>query len=284
MQLLFLGTSASEGYPNSFCACDNCETARKLGGPSLRKRSTALIDRELLLDLGRDLMAASIQHQVSLAGVRYCLQTHEHHDHLAPSHFGSRSPFCGVHDAPRLHYYASRHALKLAGQALRRDDYDAWLLDAHLSDKLNLTAYHVETFQHFGVGPYSVFSLQANHALETTAMLYLVRRHNKTNFYGTDTGDLPAASWDALARLGWPIDLLILDHTFGYKGRSSGHMNSDQFVEHVARLRDMELLAPGARIFATHIGHHSNPAHPDLVQYAATRGYEVAYDGLCVEV
>ena len=87
-----------------------------------------------------------------------------------------------------------------------------------------------------------------------------------------------------LARLGWPIDLLILDHTFGYKGRSSGHMNSEQFVEHVARLRGMGLLAPAARVFATHIGHHSNPAHPDLAQYAAARGYEVAYDGLSVEV
>ena len=115
MQLLFLGTSASEGYPNAFCACENCEAARKAGGPSLRKRSAALIDGELLIDMGPDLMAASLQHGVPLANVRYCLQTHEHSDHFDPSHFSSRSPACGVLDAPRLHYYASHNALARAG-------------------------------------------------------------------------------------------------------------------------------------------------------------------------
>src|SRR5688572_10871899 len=96
MQLQFLGTSASEGYPNAFCACSNCETARKLGGTSLRKRSSVLLDGKFLIDLGPDLMAASMQHGISLANVRYCLQTHEHADHLDSSHLYSRSPLCGV--------------------------------------------------------------------------------------------------------------------------------------------------------------------------------------------
>jgi phosphoribosyl 1,2-cyclic phosphate phosphodiesterase len=49
MRLTFLGTAASEGYPNAFCLCGNCERAHHLGEPSLRKRSAALIDDELMV-------------------------------------------------------------------------------------------------------------------------------------------------------------------------------------------------------------------------------------------
>ncbi len=50
MHLLFLGTAASEGYPNAFCHCENCNAARQEGGASLRKRSSVLIDGQLLID------------------------------------------------------------------------------------------------------------------------------------------------------------------------------------------------------------------------------------------
>jgi len=49
-------------------------------------------------------------------------------------------------------------------------------------------------------------------------------------------------------------------------------------------MRDQHLLAEDARIFATHIAHHSNPPHPDLVAIAAAHGYDVAYDGLTLVV
>src|SRR4051812_7715991 len=111
MQATFLGTAASEGYPDAFCGCANCERARALGGPSLRKRSSLLINDDLLIDLGPDVIAASLMHGISLARLRCCLQTHEHEDHLDPSHFSSRSPGNGVQNAPHLHYYASQGAL-----------------------------------------------------------------------------------------------------------------------------------------------------------------------------
>jgi phosphoribosyl 1,2-cyclic phosphate phosphodiesterase len=283
MHFLFLGTAASEGYPDAFCACENCEAARRAGGPSLRKRSAALIDGELLIDLGPDLMAASQQHGVSLANVRYCLQTHEHSDHLDPSHLHSRSPLCGVLDAPRLHYYASPNALRRAARILGKAENGAGLFAPDIGDRLNLNVYDVEPFQQFCVGPYQVLSLQANHAPETTAMLYLIERDGRILFYGTDTSEMPEATWKALASYGKPFHLVILDHTFGYKKRSGGHMNTEQFLEQVARMRAMGLVAADARIFATHIAHHSNPIHPELVAFAAQHGYEVAYDGLSIE-
>src|SRR3954453_20663870 len=118
MKLRFLGTAASEGYPDAFCDCDNCRQSRARGGRSLRRRSAALIDDVLLIDFGPDLMAAALMDGLSLAQVRYCLQTHEHSDHLDPEHFSSRSPLCGVHGAPRLNYYATQGALATAAAAI----------------------------------------------------------------------------------------------------------------------------------------------------------------------
>lgn len=44
------------------------------------------------------------------------------------------------------------------------------------------------------------------------------------------------------------------------------------------------LLVKGGRAFATHIAHEGNPPHPELAAFAAQHGYEVAYDGLRLEV
>ena len=96
MTLTFLGTAAANGFPESFCKCGNCTKARALRGPSLRKRSAALINDDLLIDLGPDIMAASHAHACPLDNVRYCLQTHPHADHLDLSHLLSRSPGYGV--------------------------------------------------------------------------------------------------------------------------------------------------------------------------------------------
>ena len=62
MQLTFLGTAAANAYPEAFCGCANCQQARTLGGPSLRKRSAALVNDDLLIDLGPDIHTAAALH------------------------------------------------------------------------------------------------------------------------------------------------------------------------------------------------------------------------------
>src|ERR1700704_1554150 len=96
MTITFLGTAAANAFPEAFCKCRNCAQARMLGGRSLRKRSAVLINNDLLIDLGPDIMAASQMHACPLDDVRYCLQTHPHADHLDLSHLLSRSPAYGA--------------------------------------------------------------------------------------------------------------------------------------------------------------------------------------------
>ncbi len=282
MQLMFLGSAASEGYPNAFCGCDNCRAARAAGGPSLRKRSSALVDDALLIDLGPDLMAAAQIHGVSLHTIRYCLQTHEHEDHLDPGHFLSRSAYCRVPDVLLLEYYASSAALAKVAAALREYAPEGSLTDAAVEEKLRVRVCQIQAGETFEVGPYRVTAVAADHIPQ--AMLFLIERDGRRLLYGTDTGPLPEAAWETLAAAGAPIHVAVLDHTFGLAERARGHMNWEQLVEQVERMRAEGLLADGARIFAHHLGHHSNPPHEELSAFAAARGYEVAYDGLRVEV
>jgi len=285
MNLTFLGTAASEGYPNAFCDCANCESARELRGPNLRMRSAALVDDTLLLDLGPDVMAASLVQGISLAAISFCLLTHEHADHLDASHLSSRSPGCGVVDAPRLELVATAGALRRAADSLSRRMPADGLLDPEVQRRLNLIARAIEPGQTVCVGPYRVTAVPASHDSEhLTALLYVIERDGRALFYATDTGPLPEEAWAVLRAWGGAFHVVVLDHTFGLEGRATTHLNADQFVETVGRLRDEGRLADGCRIFAHHLGHHSNPDHDALVAYAGHRGYEVAYDGLAVAV
>jgi phosphoribosyl 1,2-cyclic phosphodiesterase len=162
------------------------------------------------------------------------------------------------------------------------------LTDPDVSDRLNLTAHPIEPFQTFDAGPYRVRSVKAAHDPgHMVALLYLIEREGRCLFYATDTGELPEETWaDLAARRDkrQRIHAVALDHTFGMQERVEGHMNWEQFTEQVARMREERLLADDARIFAHHLAHHSNPTHAELVAFAAARGYEIAYDGLIVEV
>jgi phosphoribosyl 1,2-cyclic phosphate phosphodiesterase len=291
MRLRFLGTAAAEGYPDLFCDCENCRAAREKGGKSLRRRASALIDEVLLIDPGPDLHAAALHDGFSFAGLRYCLQTHEHSDHLDPLHFFSRAPMCQVKGHGRLEYFATEGALAKAaagvGLAATGIGLAGGFLDPATADRWSVTARPVAPFQEVAVGPYRVRPVSAFHDPKITPLLYLIERDGRCLFYATDTGELPAETWadlEAQAAAGRRVHVVAMDHTFGMAGRVQGHMNWEQFTEQAARMRAIGLLADGARVFAHHIAHHSNPPHEALSAFAASHGYEVAYDGLEVEV
>ena len=284
MQITFLGTAAANAYPEAFCRCDNCQEARELGGPSLRKRSAALINDDLLLDLGPDIMAASHMHNISLTNVRYCLQTHLHADHLDLSHLLSRSPAFGVIGAPRLHFYASAATFERANQTFRRDLWGYGLFDAEAETKLNLKIHQVEPLQPLTVGPYRVIAFPANHAPGFGALLYAITSNGRGIFYGTDTAALFEETWQAFHQYEMRFDLVVLDHTYGPDEPGGDHLSAHQVAEHTKRLREEGILKDNGRVFATHIAHEGNPVHPELVEFASQHGYEVAYDGLRITV
>jgi|CZKR01.1.fsa_nt_gi phosphoribosyl 1,2-cyclic phosphate phosphodiesterase len=284
MTITFLGTAAANAFPEAFCKCRNCAQARTLGGPSLRKRSAALINNDLLIDLGPDIMAASHMHGCSLSDVRYCLQTHPHADHLDLSHLLSCSPACGVVDAPVLDFYASRETLERAAETFERDLAGYGLLSPEAEKYLNFKIHQVQPFESFTVGTYSVMAFPANHAPGRGAMLYAIEAAGCAVFYGTDTAALFEQTWQTFRRHKMRFDVVILDNTYGPEQPGSDHLSAHQVIEHANRMRAEGVLGSHARIFATHIAHQGNPAHPSLAAFAKAHGYEVAYDGLVIRI
>lgn len=284
MTVTFLGTAAANAFPEAFCRCRNCTQARILGGNSLRKRSAALINHDLLIDLGPDIMAASQIHEQPLHQVRYCLQTHPHADHLDLSHLLSRSPAYGVADAPLLEFYASRETLERAAETFERDLADFNLLSTEAELHLNFKAHQIQPLEPFRVGQYSVTAFPANHAPGMGAMLYAIEANGHAVFYGTDTAALFEQTWQVFRERNIRFDVVILDHTYGPEQTGSDHLCAHQVAQHANRMREEGVLDARGRVLATHIAHEGNPPHDDLADFARRHGYEVAYDGLVLKI
>ena len=282
MKLTFLGTAAATSYPLAFCRCPNCNQARQLGGKNLRKRSSMIINDDLLIDMGPDVMSASFMYNKSIADIRYCLQTHPHSDHFDASHLSTRVPeYMGI-DTPPLELYGSEETLKKMSEMLKNDGYVSDIFDWEAKRRLNIEVFPITTFQPFNVGKYEVVAFPTNHDISVKSLLYAIKEDDFTIFYGTDTDSLTDETWDGFRKLNMRFNVVILDHTYGPHADSGGHLNANRFIEHIGRMKKDHLLAEDARILATHISHEGNPIHAELSQYAEKFGYEIAYDGLVI--
>ena len=79
-----MGTGAAEGWPAAFCKCIYCTKAWELGGKNMRKRTCTMIDDNILIDLGPDLLSHAHNHKLDLSLLDAIIITHSHSDHLYP--------------------------------------------------------------------------------------------------------------------------------------------------------------------------------------------------------
>lgn len=282
MQITFLGTGAATSYPLAFCRCDFCTQARRNGGKDLRRRSSVLINDDLIIDLGPDAIASAFMYNRSIAEIRYVLQTHPHSDHFDASHLATRHPVYGGVDSLSMDIYASPLTLEKMSRLVADEIGTSGFSDPEDLKHMRLRVHPVDQLQSFQVGRYRVTSFPANHDPAVDARLYSVVENGFSMFYGTDTSDLPEETWRGLRSKHLRFDAVILDHTYGSGVPGRTHLNADRFVEHVRRMHAEGLLAPGARILATHLSHEGNPQHAVLSVLARRNGYEIAYDGLVI--
>jgi phosphoribosyl 1,2-cyclic phosphate phosphodiesterase len=271
MRLMFLGTAAAEGYPGIFCNCVSCREARALGGRNLRFRSALLVNDDLLIDFGPDLLAAAIRFNLSLWSVRTGLVTHAHSDHFYPANFEMRSKsFTGGEQIPMLQLFGPQDV--------------AAALTAEYPDlsELSLETHTVHAFDQWVNRGYTFSAFHAYHALHgLEALFYSVEDGTHAFLYATDTGPFPEDTWQALQ--GKSFDVIILEETLG-DGKYDQHLGFATFLEHVQRLRAEGMLRPGGRVIAHHMSHSGNPTHEKLEAIFAPHNVEVAYDGLVVDL
>ena len=270
MRLTFLGTGAGEGYPDIFCECERCRAARTLGGRNLRLRSSLLVNDDLLLDFGPDLLASAHRCAVSLSTVRTVLVTHGHSDHFHLVNLVFRKQGMTRVRPPRLKLFAPSDVIQAIQSALPG-------LDDVLTDTQAVTAF--ENWEHNG---YRFTSYQAFHGEgRIEALFYSVYDGRRRFLYATDTGPFPEATWQALASQ--TFDAVILEETMG-PGEYHQHMNTQTFLAHYCRFKDSGMLRSGGQVYATHIGHNWNPPHDQVVELLGPHGVVVAYDGLTLEL
>ncbi len=272
MQLLFLGTAAAEGYPGIFCNCGNCQEARALGGKNIRFRSSLMVNQDLLIDFGPDLLAATYRFGITLWGITTGLITHGHPDHFYPGNFDMRrTPFTAELPIPTLNLFGPPDVV----ETLHTQFPD---LSEH-----RMTAQAVHPFETWEQAGYRIMAYRAYHAVgDLDCLFYSLDDGLHSFLYATDTGPFPEATWEALK--GKTFDCIILEETLGEGSQYTMHLGYEQFLTHVERFREDGMIKPGGRIIAHHMSHSGNPPHAKVEAVLNPHGIEVAYDGLKVEL
>lgn len=283
MQITFLGTGAATAVPLPFCGCPTCRTARVRGGKDLRARSALLVNDDLLIDCGADVVCSAHRLGRDLTRVRTLLVTHAHGDHFDPGHLVTRMPEYGCAHTPPLFVAASAATLTRLGQWLAAEEAGTDLTTPSGREKLNLTVHEVQTGKPFSAGNYTVTGIDSHHAPDCDSRMYVISDGRTAIFYGVDSPAFGEDVWQALKQCGMPFSCVILDHTYGLMPETGGptdHMNARDVAEAAARLRREGLLTPTGQVFATHLSHENMLPHAEMSAYARARGYEIAFDGL----
>lgn len=276
MRLLFLGTGAAQGYPAVFCRCENCEAARQRGGRSVRRRSAVLVNDDLLLDFGPDVMAAARDERLALHRAQYLLLTHADSDHLHRENFDQHRPRWAQPEIPILHVYGSAATL----EHIRAYP---WSLQ-----EMRVELHVVAPAQTWEMGPYRVTALRARHTEVQQPLFYAVQHGTSALLYATDTGAFHPETWEVLAQLGdggVRFGAVVIEGTSGIRETSpeSGHMNLARCAEHHRLLRQRDLTTPDCRHLATHFSPNGTPLHEETEAFLASHGVHAAYDGMRVE-
>lgn len=287
MHLTFLGTGACTSVPLAFCSCASCEAARRIGGKNLRRRTSLLVNDDLLIDLGPDTVFAAAQYGKDLRRVRTILTTHAHSDHYDPSHLNTRLREYGCQAPAPLEIIASPASLKKMADYIEREEAGTRLDTAEGLANLRMTARTCAAGETFVCGRYTVTAIQSRHDPSVDSRLYVVDDGRAVLLYATDSPALDDAQWEALAALGKSFTCAVFDHTYGPLLPDTGprrarpdHMTAHDVARAAELLHVHGLLAPDGQVWATHFSHEGTPVHEELDAFARQNGYAAAWDGL----
>jgi phosphoribosyl 1,2-cyclic phosphodiesterase len=271
VKITILGSAAAEAIPNPYCHCAICHKARIEDGRDRRARSAAIINDDLLVDLGPDIVSAASHWHQYLGNVHTLLVTHRHEDHWLPQNLMWRRPVF----APKLETH-----LSVFGPSDVVSDLPASFLDL-----IKARCSSVEGGNQWTSGSYTITAVPATHGDgQIQALLYVIDDGIHRIFYATDTAPLRDTAWDVLRSIG-PMDLILLDATMGYADGGEAHHGIPQFLESRKMMIDEGIIIPSETVLAAHhFSHNAGLTHADLVRIFTPSGVEVTYDGWVINL
>jgi len=282
MKILFLGTSAATSFPLAFCRCRVCEKARINKGKDIRKRSSVIINDDMLIDFGPDVVTSSNMYNIDLTNIRYILQTHGHSDHFDAGHLATRLKEYAAQDVNPVCIAASEETIKSLDERMKAEDPNVDLFDPDWQRGLNIDIRFIYSGDRIKMGNYYVTALESLHDIYENSLIYIISHNNKSVLYGTDLLEISEKAWEILKT--FRLDLVILDHTYGKGFNSGGHLDAGQFADIISKMKEENIIHEKSMVYATHISHEGNDTHDIMEETAAKNGYHIAYDGLELEI
>lgn len=287
--MLFLGTGASEMFPNPMCGCPVCRQALRSPDPREKRcRSAALLDEETLIDCGPDVISACVRYGASLEGLKRVFLTHTHSDHFCTTTLENLQ-MC-ITEAPRLEVFLSKAAwngLQAHWAAMERQDpalfkkiYGRW--------PAYCTFTPMELYTDYTFGDLVVSAVEGRHSGfydGENSLNYLFRKDGRTTFYACDTGRFFPETFAYLE--GYRLDCLVVELAFGgatlpYDAK---HMTLESLKETLEQLKAQGTIDEHTQILATHIGHKGGLLHDacdEALRSIWNGDIRAAYDGLVV--
>ena len=285
MKLVFLGTAAAEGSPGLWCGCPICREARKRGGRDIRRRCSYLIDDDTLVDFGPDSFDQMRMANINLAALKRIIFTHCHEDHLSPAQLiYRRSPgFCTDVPEYKMDVLGSRRTLRELVRGVLSTNSPT-LDGVNIFDYLRLNPITVKEGEWVKSGDVELLPVPASHAIGMEAMIYAIRRGEKTVLIANYTGWLTDEAWWMLD--GLRFDTVIIECTIGFRNPDADktHQGFNTTVRFREKLIEMGCIAEDTPAYATHFSHNGLGLHEELQARFSQHGMIVAYDDLAIEI
>lgn len=274
-----LGTAAYERVPSMFCNCAVCRQARELGGKELRADTQALIDDNILIDIGLDTYHNFLKCGADFAtDLEHILITHTHIDHFFLEELRMKMNASNAKDTnPNITLYGSEKCKEYFAKGLP-------------DNTLDFKA--VKPYEPFSVGKYTVTAFPAIHA-ELDAYVYIISDGEKTVFYSLDTAILEDEKIYAYLKDNKiRFDAVFADCCFAWLPieRPSRHMSLIGNVIFKDKLSAVGAVDENTAWYLTHFSHNGlfkdgEPmTHDDMSRDAEKYGMLVAYDTMQIEI
>lgn len=277
MKIIVLGTSAATSMPLAFCNCIVCKQSRKLGGKNIRKRSSIVINDELLIDLGPDSINACNMYGIDAGKIRYLLQTHSHSDHFDAGHFVTRWSDYATEELNHLNIICSKGTAEDMNHWINENE-NIDLFDEKWQTDLNYKLHIVKHGEIIRLADYEIVAIDSKHDQRVEALNYIISCNDKSIFYGTDMLEISEEAWKLIEKC--RFDVVFLDQTYGKWFNAGGHPDAGMVSDYVKAMKMKGIIDDNSLVYATHISHEGNATHEEMEKEAKSNGYHVAYDGM----